>query len=100
MSKKFQYTFAGNDKIGDRSDVRSFEMKNQEKIAYRERMIKLEIFYAQAKIDFASRQCEKFKKERDDIQKGSIIGRNSCKTQRYPWYPSQTDMRHNAARNI
>ena len=68
MSKNFQYTFAGNDKIGDRSDVQSFEMKNREKIAFRDRMNKVEIFDAQAKINFASHEYEKFKKKRDDIQ--------------------------------
>ena len=68
MSKNFQYTFAGNDKIGDRSDVRSLEMENRENIAFRDKMHKLDIHNAQARIDFASRQCEKFKKQRDDIQ--------------------------------
>ena len=68
MSKNFQYTFAGSDKIGDRSEVRSFEMKNRGKIAFRDRMNKVEILDAQAKINFASREYEKFKKKRDDIQ--------------------------------
>ena len=68
MSDNFEYTFAANDQIGDRSEVRSFERKNLENIALRDKMHKLEIKDAQKEIDFASGRCKEFKKKRDDNQ--------------------------------
>jgi hypothetical protein len=68
MSLHFQYTYAANDQIGDRSEVLSLERKFRENTALREKMYKLEIKDAQKEIDFASGRCKEFENKLDDNQ--------------------------------